>query len=166
VVGSAGTTLVGARRKKMRGTKWITLAFLAIASAACGPRRGTQEVGSPAPDGGTTAAATGETSHGWPVMPGLDHECNESVLSQDGSEVLWDGFVTDQAPDVVAAWYKEQLGTETLDESGGDWTWRSTDPAAPRVLSVYAVGGPGVFCPEMPPEAVTFVNASEMNRPN
>jgi hypothetical protein len=50
--------------------------------------------------------------------------------------------------------------------SGGDWTWRSTDPAAPRVLSVYAVGGSGVFCQEMPPEAVTFVNASEMNRPN
>jgi hypothetical protein len=142
----------------MKVGRWIALGLVSTALAACGPRRGTQEIG--------TTSADAETSHGWPVMPGLVHGCFESVLGQDGSEILWDGFVSDQAPDVVAAWYREQLGTETLDESGGDWTWRSTDPAAPRVLSVYAVGGPGVFCQEMPPGAVTFVNASEMHRPN
>lgn len=140
----------------MRAGRGAVGAAVALAMlASCGPRTHHGTIGE---------MMTGEElSHGWPMMPGLVRVCSESVLSADGSEIVWDGFVSEEPAAVVAEWYREQLGTRALEQTEGDWTWRAPDPEAPtRVLSVYAVGGSGIFCDDLPSRAESFVNASEM----
>ena len=110
------------------------------------------------------AAPAAETSHDFPVMPGMTHACGQSVLSADGTEILWDIFATTASPEDVAAYYKQQLGTAGLEESDGEWTWRAPpDQEQPdRVLSIGSAAAWHPDCPGLPADAVTLGNFSNM----
>jgi hypothetical protein len=95
----------------------------------------------------------------------LQHVCGQSVLGQDGSEILWDLFWSARAPADVAQAYRETLGTDGLDELDGGWTWRAPVDGAPdHVLDVMAADASHPDCGPVPADAKTVAVFSEMFR--
>jgi hypothetical protein len=131
---------------------------LAVLPASCGPRNtsGTSQADLPPGETGT--------SNGFPVRPGMIHACGESVLSADGTEIVWDIFTSTDDPATVAEYYTQQLGTEGLEVGDGEWTWRMPpgQQVPDRVLSVSAPTAPHPDCPGLPADARTIGNFSQM----
>ena len=153
-----------------------TIAPLLCAALSLGAtcRRGADgpaaDVGTvPDPDAGPAvpAAPPGEgegTSHDFPVMPGMAHACGESILSADGTEILWDMFATTEPVETVAAWYEARLGADGMQKADGEWTWRMP-PGAERPERVLTIGPASAWhpdCPGLPADAVTIGNFSNM----
>ncbi|MBI5486657.1 MAG: hypothetical protein HY905_04950 [Deltaproteobacteria bacterium] len=155
----------------------ILCGFLAIGATCRSSTRSPDADGpaagdtSPGADGTSAtqreaATAVAETSHDFPVMPGMTHACGQSVLSADGTEILWDIFATTASPEDVAAYYKQQLGTAGLEESDGEWTWRAPpgQEQPDRVLGISSASAWHPDCPGLPADAATLGNFSNMLR--
>ena len=113
-------------------------------------------------DPDTTPAAE---SHRFPVQADLIHLCGQSVLGQDGTEILWDLFWSTREPAEVARFYSETLGTAGLAEADGEWTWRVPADGIPdRVLNVMPADRPHPECGTRPADAKTVAVFSEMLR--
>ncbi|MBI5501017.1 MAG: hypothetical protein HY907_12300 [Deltaproteobacteria bacterium] len=158
-------------------TLFVLCGFLGVGATCRNPARSPGADGpaggdaSPGADGTAAAqpegaAAAAQTSHDFPVMPGMTHACGQSMLSTDGTEILWDIFATTASPEEVAAYYKQQLGTAGLEEADGEWTWRA--PAGQeqpdRVLGISSAAAWHPDCPGLSADAVTLGNFSNMIR--
>lgn len=114
---------------------------------------------------GLTQVADAE-SHLFPVLGGFQHLCGQSVLGQDGTEIVWDLFWSAEAPADVARLYTEQLGTAGLEQADGEWTWRVPAEGIPdRVLNVMPTDRPHPQCETAVPAGAATVGVfSEMFR--
>lgn len=119
------------------------------------------------PGSADSAIATRRESHGFPVPDGLEHLCGQSVLGGAGDEIVWDLFWSAKEPAVVAASYRDALGTEGLEEEDGEWTWRVPPTGdVERVVNVMTQGRRHPDCgTPVPAAARTVVVLSEMHRP-
>jgi len=138
--------------------KLASALLLAALPLSCSPRSNS---GTPPGDLPPGEAAT---SNGFPVRPGMIRACGQSVLSADGTEIVWDIFTSTDDPATVAEYYTQQLGTAGLEVGDGEWTWRmpAGQQVPDRVLSVSAPTAPHPDCPGLPSDARTIGNFSQM----
>jgi hypothetical protein len=101
----------------------------------------------------TTISANAQQAEwfGFPAYPGARELCTQSVLGQQGEEILWHSYATKDKPSQVIAFYVKDNGrnkdTQGQAEQNGDMlTLRHED----TVLSVHVAGGDYPQCGHKP----------------
>lgn len=102
-------------------------------------------------------------SYALPTYPSLVHFGQERVYSQDGKEITWDGFYSDDAPSAIVSFYKERLGELGFEATADGATWRFPPDDATKVLSIMPVSAAGphtVYRESIPVSALSVVIVS------